>query len=399
MGYLSRTTPLSVYTVEGDITSSDLVQFVSEGLSRLPFRSIDGSLDEISVGWVPLHDHTTPDFTNPGCFWFDGRVIVTLRIDQRKIPAPLFRYYLTAAEQEYLSLHPGLRRVPKKKRDDLKDAVRLALLAKTLPAPATVDILWDLHRRRLHLTTLSPRAAEWVEKSFKRSFPDLRLVPMTPYHRALYLLPEPLVQRFATLNRAGTEALLDIIRSNRWLGEEFQLWLLFLTSQGKSSFSVRVPGPQEEGREFSAWIDSRIVLQAPSDDGPQKVTVTGFQQTLSEPISALRRGKTIQESTLSIEMGDTWRVTLKGELFHFASLRTPPVVIDRSDLDETENEEHAAVYERIGLLETFFQLFDSLLLQFLHDRLSDDWPRIHASISRWISTPEGEQTPLPRLTP
>jgi len=393
MGFLSRTTPLSQYNVVGDLPPSDHAGFIADGLSRLPFRPIDGTLDDSSAGWVTVHDHTISDFSLPARFWYDGRALFTLRVDQRKIPASLFRYYLSAAEQEFLTAHPGLRRVPKKKRDDLKDAVRLALLAKTLPAPSTVDLLWDTDRRTLSLTTLSPRVAEWVEKSFRRSFPDLRLVPVTPYHRALSLLPEPRSSRFAHLNRAGGESLLDVIRSNVWIGEEFQLWLLYRTAEGKSSYTTCVPGPQGDGFPFSAWLDTRIVLQTATDDGPQKVTVTGFQQTLAEPLSALRRGKTIQESAISFEAGDLWKVTLKGELFHFGSLKTPPVVIDRSDAIDLQSERDAAVYERIALVETFFQMFDSLLLHFLEDRLSDQWPQTLASITRWISSPDGVSAP------
>jgi hypothetical protein len=64
---------------------------------------------------------------------------------------------------------------------------------------------------------------------------------------------------------------------------------------------------------------------------------------------------------------------LKGKHFHFASLTSPAIKLEVEDLADGHTENLAVFYERMGLLETVMQLFDSLLSSYLEQRLSQDW--------------------------
>ena len=77
-------------------------------------------------------------------------------------------------------------------------------------------------------------------------------------------------------------------------------------------------------------------------------------------------------------------MSLKGESFHFASLRTPPVQLEKDEAVDPEMERQAVFFEKMALLEECFQLFDSLYAAFLEERFSPDWGEKESAIKQWI---------------
>lgn len=78
-----------------------------------------------------------------------------------------------------------------------------------------------------------------------------------------------------------------------------------------------------------------------------------------------------------------WRFNLNGQLFTFNSFKTPPVKIERDGNDQL-SEREAVFYERVYLLETGLQMFDSLLLTFLRLRLGGGWEEELEKINLWL---------------
>lgn len=385
MGILANTVSICHFHVAGTIPGGDLFEWLAENLQQQTFRSIDSTLEEMSVGWVQLTDHSATDFSVPAAFWHDGYAAFTLRIDQRKIPSALLKAYQKAAEEEFLAANPNLRRVPKQKREDLKDAVRLALFSKTLPVPSTYDLLWNTRSGLITISTHSAKTLELIESHFKRTFPDCRLVALHPIARAAGVIPESLAPALAATNQSGSEAILDQIRANQWLGQEFLLWLLHRTLNDSGEYRICQPGPSDDGAPFVAYLNDRLVLMHASEAGVQKVTVAGAQDNFGEVIAALKTGKRITEAAITLEQADCqWRLTLKGELFHFASLKSPPVQIEKDDTVDPAAEQEAVFFERMHLLESCLQMFDSLLRTFLDDRLTDNWTATASTIAHWI---------------
>lgn len=388
MGILSNTVSICQFRIAGDPPAGDLFAWASERLARREFRPIDKSAEELSVGWVHLDDHRASDFLAPASFWRDHYLLFTLRRDQRKLPAALLKAYQQVAEHEYLAANPGLSRVPKQKREELKEGVKAALLARTLPVPATFDAVWDTRRGLLTFTSLAQPVCELFEGEFKKSFEGLRLVPDHPFARAERVVPPEIAPLLAQANRATSDAALDLMKSNRWLGTDFLLWLLFRTLEEPSEYRVTRPGPAGEGEPFVAFLDDRLVLQATGENGVQKVTVAGPQDGFGEVRTALKGGKEIVEATLYLERGDDqWRLTLKGETFQFGSFRAPSVRIEKDDATDAASEKEAVFFERMHLLETGEQLFDSLFAAFLTLRLGEKWEEEATRIGTWL---EGE---------
>jgi hypothetical protein len=389
MGILANSVSICHFEVRGEYPAGDLFTWVGECLGHNAFQAIEHSADESSVGWVHLDDHQASSFDTMAAFRRDHYLAFALRRDIRRLPGPLVKAYLAEAEAAFLSANPNFRRVPKQKREEMKETVCLSLFARTLPAPATFDVLWDTRNGLITFTSLSPKVVELFENLFKKSFPGLRLVVIHPFARGERVLDEAGREALQKANLAGSDAVLDLISRNCWIGTDFLLWLMYRTMNDSGEYRINQPGPATVGDPFVAFLNDRLVLRGGGDEGVQKITVAGPQDHFSETYTALKTGKQIIEATLYLEKDDErWKTTLKGELFHFGAFRSPPVKIEKDDTTDPQSEREAVFFERMFLLETGLQLFDSLYAAFLKERLGDRWSATIGTIQQWLEAEE-----------
>ncbi|MCP3176468.1 recombination-associated protein RdgC [Desulfuromonas sp. KJ2020] len=384
MGILSNTVSVCQYQVLGEVPADNFFAWSGECLAANAFHPIEQTSEELSVGWVHLADPKEQDFSSDQVFRRDHYLIFSLRRDQRRVPAALMRAHLEQAQNDFLAAHPGLQRVGKQKKEELREAVRGALLARTLPIPAVYDAVWDTRSNLLTFTSLSPKVTELFEGLFKQTFKGLRLVALHPMARAAQVIPEALRPALQQANRATTEAVLEQIQQNAWLGSDFLRWLLYQTLESPSTYQVNQPGPAAGGEPFVATLNDRLVLLGGAEGGLQKITVAGPQDHFGEVRAALQHDKQIIEANLTMEKQEhAWKMTFKAGLFHFAGYKAPAVKLEKDAITNADSEKEALFYERMFVLEEGLQLFDSLLATFLERRLGD-WAVIEKDISEWL---------------
>ena len=387
MGILFNTVSLCQFRVVGDQPKEDIYQWVSARLAKNGFRSIDQTIDQASSGWVHLDDSSGNSFNTPRAFWRDHYLAFTLRRDQRRVPSIIFRTYLKKAESEFLAAHPGMRRVPKQKREELNQAVLAALYAKTLPVPSTYDAVWDTRSGLVTFASLSSKSIELFENHFKNSFDGLRLLMLHPFSRAERVLKDKVRPILLKANRATTGDALNLIQDNQWLGWDFLLWLTYQTTNQTSEYSINQAGPGGEGETFVAYLNDRLVLLGGGEGSVQKVSVVGSQEEFSEVRAALKSGKQITEATLYFEKEENqWKMTLRSLMFHFSSFKSPSIQIEKDNTVDEADEKEAAFYERMSLLEEGLQLFDSLYATFLEKRLGKTWADEEKSTRKWLAS-------------
>lgn len=386
MGILNNTVSICQFQILGTLPATDLAAWVGEGLIRDGFRSIEHTSEELSSGWVQLDDYQESSFEGLHTFQHDHYLAFSLRRDQRKLPTTLVKPYFLKAEQEWLTANPQFKRVPKQQRDDMRDAVRGSLFAKTLPSPAIFDAVWDTRSNLVTFSSLGTNAVDLFVEQFKKSFDGLRLVPLHPFARAGQVIDDTLQPALAQANGSGSEAVLELIEANQWLGKDFLLWLMHETMNASSEYSVNQPGPAVSGDGFVAYLNDRLLLSVSSETGVQKVTVTGPQDHFSEVRTALQGGKDIHEAVLYMEKQEQlWKMTLKGDTFHFASFKAPQVTLEKDDITDPEMEREAVFFERMYLIEGGLQLFDSLLAAFLKQRLAQSWTSKEQEIRTFLA--------------
>jgi len=386
MGILTNTVSICQFEVLGAVPASQLVSQVGESLARNGFRSIEQNSDELSIGWVQLDDYQASSFAGPQTYQQDHYLAFSMRRDQRKLPAALLKPYFLQAEQAWLEANPQFNRVPKQQREALREAVRSSLFARTLPVPAIYDVVWDTRSNIVTFCNLGGKAVDLFVDLFKKSFDGLRLVPLHPMARAGRVIDASLQPKLARANASSSEAVLEQIEANQWLGRDFLLWLMHETMNSSAEYTVNQPGPAVSGEGFVAYLNDRLLLAASRETGVQKVTVTGPQDHFQEVRSALQGGKEIYEAVLYLEKQEQqWKMTLKGGVFHFASFKAPPVTLEKDDITDLAMERVAVFFERMALLEGGLQLFDSLLSSFLQQRLDENWSRKEQAIRSYLA--------------
>ncbi|MBN2428028.1 MAG: recombination-associated protein RdgC [Deltaproteobacteria bacterium] len=385
MGILSNTVSISQFRVVGDKPTVDFFTWVDKCLESGGFRSIERNSDEISMGWVRLDNAQDSEFGAGHTCQKDHYLAFTLRRDQRRLSSALIKYARDEAEADFLEANPHLQHIPKQKRLEIRELVRNDLLTRTLPSPATFDVVWDTRNDLVTFACLSSKTIDLFMEEFKKTFEGLRLVPVHPFARARAVIPEQLVENLARANRADSDAVMDMVKENRWLGCDFLLWLLYQTQAAGSEYRISQPGPANNGETFVAYINHRMTLAGASEEGPQRVSVTGPQVNFSEVRAALRDGKEILQAGICFEtQEDTWKLVLKGDMFHFSSFKSPPVKIEKDDLTDPQLEFEAVFFERMLLLEKGIQMFDSLLAAFLSQRLGETWQERSKAIQNWV---------------
>ena len=387
MGILNNTVSICQFKVLGTLPTTDVTDWVGNNLAQNGFRSIEATSEELSTGWVQLDDNQESSFAGPHTFQHDHYFAFSLRRDQRKLPTALVKPYFLKSEQGWLAANPQFKRVPKQQRDDLRDAVRSSLFAKSLPIPAIYDAVWDTRSNQVTFGSLGTHAVDLFVDHFKKSFAGLRLVPLHPFARAEQVVDDSLRTALAKANSSGSEAILEQIEANQWLGRDFLLWLMHETMNASSEYSINQPGPAVHGEGFVVYLNDRLLLASSGETGVQKVTVSGPQDHFSEVRTALQGGKKIHESVLYMEKQEQqWKMTLKGGSFHFASFKSPAVTLEKDDITDPEMEREAVYFERMYLLEMGLQLFDSLLASFLRQRLSEHWTSREQAIRNDLAT-------------
>jgi len=386
MGILANTVSICQFRVVGEKPSGDLFDWAGQQLAKNRFHPIDQGSEELSLGWVQLDDPQDGSFEIQSSYRRDNWLCFSLRRDQRKVPARLLKEHYQRAEEDFLQKNPGLQRVPKQKKEELREAVKGMLLARTLPTPSVYDVTWDTETGLLSFTSLGKGQLEMFGDLFKQTFDGLRLVAYHPFARCEAVILPELKPALTAANRADTDAVLDLIEKNTWLGEEFLYWLLDQTLHASAEFSICRPGPAVEGEGFVAYLNDRMVISGASECGVQKLVVSGPQDRFSEACTALQSGKAVQEAVLHLEKGEeNWKLNLKGGQFHFAGFRAPAVQLEKDDLTDPELEQEALFFERMHLLQTGLQMFDSLLAGFLQQRLGKGWPETRRQIEERLN--------------
>ncbi len=119
------------------------------------FQTIDNMpTTEISVGWEkPVEECETL------CFFGGDFVFTSMRIDRRKVPGALLAQEVQNGVDEWKKQNPD-GRVSRVMKNEIKEKAKLALLAKTMPVPEHVSVVFDRKNQSGYLFTSKKSAIE-----------------------------------------------------------------------------------------------------------------------------------------------------------------------------------------------------------------------------------------------
>lgn len=149
----------------------------------------------------------------------------------------------------------------------------------------------------------------------------------------------------------------------KFLGFEFLTWLWYSIEENREGFT------SIDSELTVLEIGNRLVLENRVQDAVESITIKGDDAGLEEGMIALRKGAVVTEMNLICKYGDQeWRMTLKGESFDIAGLKTPD-----SGPVETSEDLEGRFLEKVYMDEKAIQLMDNLYRYFLRLRISNEW--------------------------
>jgi len=369
MGIQSASATFTRFLVE-DPVRKDFWGFVETGLRQGGFKPAPEDRSEAAgfASWDDLFDTAFDSASHQKGEY----VAFRFRVDRRKVPSILLKQQVQAAIREHRDRSQG-KWPSRAEKAEIREKVLDRLLARTLPHPATCELVWDTRRKRLLAGTTGRRMLDAVRGHLED---HLRLFPAPLCHVewARSLVPAGGPERAALDALAPPGAVSNLLEQGRPLGQDFLTWLWFASETEEGRF------PLEDGPACEIHPGERLVLSLP-DDGRERVVCTTPAVSLHEARTALRRGKRVEEMQLFVKIGENdYSLRLDASLWAFRGLRAPRQLRDPAE----EQEADGLFLEKMYFVERVSDCLDAAYRRFLSQRLGAAWEAdTLPAIKRW----------------
>lgn len=189
MGFIAGAAAFTRYRITDPVPDS-LWPEAPDRLKKHAFREIDATAEERSFGWVSFEDMLDADWReaspHKGVY-----LAFALRLDTRRVPPAVYKkhFLLALREEERRAQESGRKFVSRERKKELREQVKLRLMARTLPVPAVFEAVWNTGTGVVWLGSVQSKLRSLFEDHFTLTF-NLHLEPLTPTRQALDILGE-----------------------------------------------------------------------------------------------------------------------------------------------------------------------------------------------------------------
>ena len=178
MGLISGSGSFSRYRVKGELPK-DFIEGLDDRIGRHTFQNLaEDSARERSSGWVNVMDMFDSRFSELE-FLKEPYIAMSVRVDERKIPATAIKQYCLEAEERIKS-NENLDFLAKRRRADIKEGVKLRLLKRAIPVSKVYDMVWNYTTGQVVFGGTNTKLCDEFQELFLKTF-DLHLLAMCPY--------------------------------------------------------------------------------------------------------------------------------------------------------------------------------------------------------------------------
>lgn len=376
MGFMNSSSSFSRFYVLDPVPDS-LWSELPDRLKKHAFSDIDDLPEKQAFGWVNFDDMLDSqwELSSPhkGSFF-----AFSLRLDTRRIPSGVIKKHLTLAlrKEEKTNENNNKKYTSRERKKEIKDQVMLWLLKRFLPVPGEFNILWMPEKNEVWFASTECKMIDIFMEFFLITF-DLHLEQLTPFSLASSMLNEihqVSLEKIEPCNFSNQNSFQELQETpDLILGKEFLTWLWYLAEQNEKFEFL-------QSKEVQVFIEQKIVIQGGNGEGKEVASVSGALSPLREARFGLANGKKVTRALIRIEVDDLlFMFTLKADDFSISGIRMPKVEQDKDD------DPDAILLEKIYLLETCINIFDSLYKVFLELRLGAKWHDELKKITSWIS--------------
>ena len=178
MGLISGSGSFSRYQVKGK-PAENFLEGLNERIGRYAFKNMtEISTEERSAGWVNVMDMFDNRFSGLE-FLKEPYIAMSLRVDERRIPATAIKEYCLEAEEK-IKVAENLDFLSKRRRADIKEGVKLRLLKRAIPGSKTYDMIWNYSTGNVIFACTNNKLCDEFQERFLQTF-DFHLLTMCPY--------------------------------------------------------------------------------------------------------------------------------------------------------------------------------------------------------------------------
>lgn len=289
--------------------------------------------EDVRSGWVVYGAPLDTAFDDVNRWLFNHYVVLSLRVDQKKLPSKLFKAHLDSRIQAWCQSQ-NRERAPAGVKQELRDALKFEMLQKQLPTMRVFDVIWNVAEGWFVTSATATSAVDLLRKSFSSTFG---------------LLPEaqPLAGGEDDLSRAG------VYVSD--LEADFLTWLLW-----KDGGNVKLG---EEDVRFDV-DDAGVQLEGHrGEKGPAL-------------LAALSQGKLPEALTLFLGGGN-------GE----TRLRMDGLMVKgmRLDVQVKSGDVAEMLYDATYCYERAWAELNAVFDRFLEERRGMGGTQSRAAVDRWVA--------------
>lgn len=185
MGLIIGSGSFTRFQVEGALPSDYMETFPGK-ITRFAFRGFnEHSEEERATGWVNILDIFDSDFLGMEYFK-DPCIALSWRVDVRTVPSNALTQHCREAEKR-IRESEELEILPKKRRQDIREAMRIKLLKRAIPRTQTYDTIWNLQTGIVFFGGTSNKLCDEFTEFFLKCF-GLHLKTVFPFSIACQVL-------------------------------------------------------------------------------------------------------------------------------------------------------------------------------------------------------------------
>ena len=173
--------------------------------------------------------------------------------------------------------------------------------------------------------------------------------------------------------------LVDLIAEKRFLGQEFLTWLWWKSEERGGTVELPNIG------DITVVFEKHMLLEFGEGESSEKIICSGLQAELQEARTGLQMGKKLEQARIVVgHKNYEYSFTLAAALMEFRNVRLPKTEATENDRSDNPEEIEGMILERIYLFEELIRLVNSIFLNFLQVRLSENWRDELIKVRAWI---------------
>lgn len=386
MGFLTGRATFLRFAVAGRAPAAFGPEHIDRLSDRKAGRQRVAAADGVETGWTAGASVLDTDFTLEKNVVNDA-LAFALRVDTDRLPGDLMHAYYAAELAAAAKENPSGFASARQKRE-AKDAARERLEEEAKDGRfrrrKAIQVLWDRRSNELLFGATSLTQVDRLCGLFEQTF-GARLDCVTAGGRAARIAE--LRQRTRALDDAGPTPFLygcapEVAwvadeASRDWLGNEFVLWLWYVTDARTDTFAL------SDGSEAVLMLARTLTLECPRGQTGTDTFRHEGPARLPEAKRAARAGKLPRRAGLTIVRRDRpFELTLHAETLGVGAAKLPPPPEDATDA-------RARLDERVDAVRELQEVVDLLYDSFLGARLDPAaWADEVAGVKAWLGRPE-----------